>query len=62
MRNDDSCIVMTELRKSPEQTKIDLRALGIKENEVNSSGSGEIENKSILSDINLNKQSMEINR
>ena len=43
LRNDDSCIVMTEIRKSPEHTNIALRASGIKENEVNSSNSGEIE-------------------
>ena len=61
LRNDDSCIVMTELSKSPEHTNIDLRASGIKENEVNSGNSGEIENKSTASEINLNKQSMEIN-
>ena len=59
--NDDSCIVMTELSKSPEHTNIDLRASGIKENEVNSSNSRKIENKSTASEILLNKQSMEIN-
>ena len=32
LRNDDSCIVMTELSKSPEHTNIDFRASGIKEN------------------------------
>ena len=60
-RNDDSCIVMTELSESPEHTNIDLRALGIIQNEANSSNSGEIKNKSTASEIDLNKQSMEIN-
>ena len=50
LKNDDSCIVMTELSKSPEHTNIDLRAMGIKENE-----------QSTPSEIYLNRQSMEIN-
>ena len=61
LRNDDNCIVMTELSKSPEHTNIDLRASEIKENELNSNNSGEIENKLTASEIHLNKQSMEIN-
>ena len=60
LRN-DSCIVMTELSKSLEHTNIDLRASGIKENEANSSNSGEMKNKSTASEIHLNKQSMQIN-
>ena len=52
---------MTELSESPEHTNIDLRALGIIQNEANSSNSGEIKNKSTASEIDLNKQSMEIN-
>ena len=50
LKNDDSCIVTTELSKSPEHTNIDLRAIGIKENE-----------QSTASEIYLNRQSMEIN-
>ena len=61
LRNVDSCIVMTELSKSPEHTNIDLRASEIKENELNSNNSGEIENKLTASEIHLKKQSTEIN-
>ena len=56
--SEDSCIVMTELCKSPEH---DPRASEIKENELNSNNCGEIENKSIASETHLNNQSMEIN-
>ena len=55
--SEDSCIVMTELCKSPEH---DPRASEIKENELNSNNCGEIENKSIASETHLNNQSMEI--
>ena len=55
--SEDSCIVMTELCKSPEH---DPRASETKENELNLNNCGEIENKSISSETHLNNQSMEI--